>query len=140
MQVFISHSSTDRDLAGRLSRTLQDAGFDVWRPESIFHGDNWALETGKALEKSELMVVLVTKNALGSAILRQDVQFALTSGNYRGRVVPVLVDSPTIEAGKDIPWILLRLAPIWVEGAAPDFSPVVKRVQEEIENGCNAPA
>ncbi len=86
------------------------------------------------------MVVLVTKNALGSAILRQDVQYALTSGNYRGRVVPVLVDSPTIEAGKDIPWILLRLAPIWVEGTAPDFSPVVKRVQEEIENGCNASA
>ncbi|HVA50890.1 MAG TPA: toll/interleukin-1 receptor domain-containing protein [Pirellulales bacterium] len=140
MQVFISHASSDRDLADRLSGKLREAGIDVWDPSSIFPGDNWALETGNALAQSEVMVVLYTKNAREIATLSQDVQYALTQGNYRGRVIPVFIGLSTVEAGKDVPWILLRLNPIWLEGDSPDLVPVVARVRAEIESGCNASA
>lgn len=140
MQVFISHASSDRDLANGLAKNLREVGIDVWDPSSILPGDNWALETGNALAQSEVMVVLYTKNARQIATLSQDVQFALTQGNYRGRVIPVFVGLPTVKAREDVPWILLRLNPIWIEGEAPDLGSVVTRVQSAIESGCNASA
>lgn len=140
MQVFISHASADRNFANQLSEKLRQAGIDVWDPSSILPGDNWALETGKALARSEVMVVLYSKNARQTATLSQDVQYALTQGNYGGRVIPVFLGLSTAEAGKDVPWILLRLNPIWLEGTSPDMVPIVARVQSEIESGCNASA
>jgi hypothetical protein len=86
------------------------------------------------------MVVLITKNSIRSSPSPQDVQYALTSGKYRGRVVPVFVGLKTVEAGADMPWILLRLDPIWLEEDTLDFTPVVQRVQAEIESRCSASA
>lgn len=140
MQVFISHASSDRDLANRLSEKLREAGIDVWNPASIYPGDNWALETGKALEQSEVMVVLYTNQARAIASLAQDVQYALTQGNYRGRVVPVFFGLSNAEAREAAPWILFHLRPIWLEGTSPPLDAVVARVQSEIESGCNATA
>lgn len=140
MQVFISHASPDRVLADRLSNKLRESGIDVWNPASIFPGDNWALETGKALEQSEVMVVLYTQRARRILSLRQDIQYALTQGNYRGRVVPVFVGLSNEEAREDVPWILFHLHPLWLDGASPELDRVVVRVQSEIESGCNASA
>lgn len=140
MQVYISHASADRELVERLATNLREARIDVWDPAKIFPGDNWALETGRALERSEVMVVLFTKNARGNTTLSQDVQYALTQGNYRGRVVPVFIGYSTAQAGKDVAWILLHLNPIWLEEDSPDLAPVVARVRAEIESGCNASA
>lgn len=141
MQVFISHASADRPLAEDLATELQKSGIRVWDAyRSLFPGDNWALETGKALEASDVMVVLLTRNSRESQSIKQDVQYALTSGNYRGRVLPVLVDFVTFQAGKDVPWILLRLNAVHVQGAPPDFRPVVEWVQKISEAECNATA
>jgi hypothetical protein len=130
MQVFISYANQDRDLARKLISELVRAGVEVWNPdEQIYPGDNWAEKTGQALESSEAMIALVTRDALQSGLLVHDVQFALTAGNYKGRVIPVLVDFVTFQAGKDVPWILLRLDPVYVQSVAPDFEPVIKRVQ-----------
>jgi hypothetical protein len=141
MQVFISHASADQPLAEHLASELQKSGINVWDAyRSLFPGDNWALETGKALAASDVMVVLLTRNSHESQTIKQDVQYALTSGNYRGRVLPVLVDFVTFQAGKDVPWILLHLEAVHVQGTPPDFRPVVERVQKISEAECNATA
>ncbi len=139
MQVFISHASFDRQLVEHLAAQLENAGVAVWNPYAqVFPGDNWAKEIGKALESSDLMIVLFTKRARDSATLQHEIQYALTSGNYRGRVVPVLVGFPTFEAGKDVPWVLLRMDPIYLDDGAPDFGPVIERVQSLAQAECNA--
>ena len=141
MQVFISHASDDRQLAEDLARELQKSGINVWDAyRSLFPGDNWALEVGKALEASDVMVVLLTQNARESQTIGQEVQYALTSGNYRGRVVPVLVNMATFEAGREVPWILLHFETVQVAGYPPDFRPVVDRVQKFAEAVFNATA
>jgi len=62
MQVFISHATGDQTLVEELATELQKSGINVWDPyRSLFPGDNWALEIGKALEASEVMVVLLTE-------------------------------------------------------------------------------
>jgi hypothetical protein len=139
MQVFISHANQDRKLARKLISDLVHAGVEVWDPEEqIYPGDNWAEKTGHALETAETMVALVTREALKSGLLAKDVQFALTSGKYRGRVIPVLVDFVTIKAGKDVPWILLKLDPVYVHSASPDFHEVVERIQALTQTSTNA--
>jgi hypothetical protein len=140
MQVFISHAWADRDLVEKLTEELRKAGVQVWSPyDSLMPGDNWALETGKALATSDLIVVLFTRHAAESPTVGQEVQYAMTSGNYQGRVVPVLLDYVTFQAGHDVPWVLLRMDPVYVQ-TPPDFGPVVKRVQKLSETGCNATA
>jgi hypothetical protein len=138
MQIFISHSDEDRELAQELTADLERAHFTVWNPNEILPGDNWANEVGKALETSELMVVLYTNNANQSPTVRHEIQYGMTSGSFRGRVIPVLVDFKTFQAGTDVPWALLRLDPIYLESAARDFSPIVQRVDAVLRNGCNA--
>jgi hypothetical protein len=130
MQVFISHASQDRALAIALARAVQAANMDVWTQNSISPGANWATEVSNALEQSDVMIVLFTRGARHSPTLKQDVQYALTNGKYNGRVLPVLVDLPTFEAGTDVPWVLLSLNSIHVQGSPPDFAPVVNQLVE----------
>ena len=139
MQIFISHSSADAPLAAELAEALQRDGFCVRFPsQSILPGDNWPLETGKALEESDVMVAVFNRAA--DPAVSRDVQFALTSGNYRGRIIPVLVDFVTFAAGTEVPWILLKLDPIYINRPDYDLASVVKRVQTIADAGQHASA
>jgi hypothetical protein len=140
MQVFISHASRDRELAKRLTKELSEEGFHVWNPDDeIYPGDNWAKKFGQALEESELMVVLWTRNAFESAErLERDVQYALTSTSYRGRLLPVLVGFASFKSGEDIPWILLKFDPVYIESETAGFENVIARIRELAKGDCNA--
>ena len=140
MQVFISHVEKDKELASDLRDRLVQSGFAVWNPyDQVLPGDNWDKATGPALEESEIMIVLLTHASRKSDALRRQVQFALTSGNYRGRVVPVSVDMPTYTAGKEISWVLLRMEPEHVDsGKKGRWSKVIKRVQALSEKSYHA--
>src|SRR5438477_9834875 len=117
MKIFLSHARKDEALARQLAQRLTRGGFTVWISEKeIAPGDNWAKKIGKALEASELMVFLFTPAAMESDRLRQDFEFAIGSRKYEDRVFSVFV-GPTLEAGKDVPWILLKLPHRQVESA-----------------------
>jgi hypothetical protein len=109
MKVFISHSSKDDALAGKIVSYLESAGFDVWYDkQEIMPGDNWADKIAQGLRESDAMVVLLTENALGSDFMRRDIDFALSQKPFRRRVVPVFVgDSKTRR--DEVPWIFDRL-------------------------------
>lgn len=128
MKLFLSHARKDESLARELGERLARGGFTVWMSEDqIGPGENWAKKIGKALDESELMVILLTPKALESDWLRQSIEFAIGSKKYEGRVFSVFV-GPTLEAGKDLPWILLKLPHCQVESAR-NFGAVVKEVQ-----------
>ena len=142
MQVFMSHAAGDRQLAEDLAAELEKAEIKAWNPyRSLFPGDNWAMEAGKALESSNVMVVLLTHNAQESPTIAQDVQYALTSGNYRGRVVPVLVNMATYHSVAEVRGYSNAFHPVKADGHPPDFHAVVERVKKEVaEAECNATA
>ncbi len=129
MKVFLSHARKDEDLARELARQLQSAGFTVWLPEEqIAPNDNWAKKTGKALDDSELMVILLTPRAMDSDSLRHNVEYALGSRRFEHRVFTVLVGR-AMKAGKDVPWILLELPHEHVR-VAHEFGEVAGKIQE----------
>jgi hypothetical protein len=139
MQVFISHASSDQQAATALIERLTSSGIQVWNPyEEIFPGDNWAQKTGQALEQSEVMVVLVTPNAMNSELLQQNVQYALTSGHYRGRLVPVMLGTMD-EASRDagIPWVLRKMDPLYIQPNEAGWDEVADRIRALAQRDCN---
>jgi TIR domain len=127
MKVFLSHSAKDGALAAKLAQRLRRRRFTVWAAdEKITPGDNWATETGKALDDSDMMLFLLTPSALQSDRLRQDIEFALGTRRYENRVFSVFV-GPTFQAGKDVPWILFKLPFRQIESES-DFDEVVDEV------------
>lgn len=105
MSVFISHSEADETVARELSRRLHALGVAVWDEKEVLPGDNLALKLGKALEKSEAVIVLLSPSALKSRLVRSEIQFALGSKKLQNRLLPVVV-RPVRE--RQIPWILRK--------------------------------
>ena len=104
-QVFLSYDSTDREFAAEVSSRLSEEGIAVFDPaDEIYPGDNGPLKIGKALQKCDAMIVLLSPDAMKSEWVRQEIDFALGSLNYKNRLFPVLV-RPT----KDVPWVLKTL-------------------------------
>lgn len=102
MNVFLSYSHADKKWADKLRSGLMTAGFQVWNPaDDIGTGLNWHLEMGKALERSDAMIVLLSPDSVDSPSVRSEIEYALSSSQFRGRLIPVLV-RPTDE----VPWIL----------------------------------
>lgn len=139
MMIFLSYASQDEELASRLADQLALAGFAVWAADKdISPGENWAAATARALEQADAMVAIITSKALQSQNLSREIQFALTSKQYEHRLVPVLVDYATFEPGTDVPWILLKMNPVYV-GRSSGFEQVVDRIHEIAQQESNAP-
>ncbi len=128
MKVFVSHSAEDREVAKELASGLANAGFKTWDPaEALFPGDNWASEIGKALQESDAMVVLISPDSMKSDWVRHEVDYALGSARFKGRLIPVIV-KPT----KDIPWILKRFPLIQL---GQDLPGAVRQITGYIKHG-----
>ena len=106
---------------------LEVVGVRVFDPAKVGQDAGALAEIGEALDDSELMVILLSPAALESDWLRQDIEFALGSKKYAGRVYSVFV-GPDRDTAKDMPWILLKLPHRQVESAK-DFSEVVKEIK-----------
>ena len=124
-RVFLSYAQTDRHLAQTLAKDLIAAGFAVWSDREVMPGDNWARKIADALDESDAMVVIVSPAAAKSESVRREVEFALGSPRYAGRLIPV-VAKPTSEMA----WILDRLRPVSVKK---DASRVSEQVIEALE-------
>ena len=92
MQVFLSYENTDKEFASALSSELERRGLSVWLDKrNLLPGDNWSLEIGKALAKSQAMVVLISPESMRSNQVRQEIEYALGNSNYEHRLFPVEV-------------------------------------------------
>ena len=128
MKVFLSHAESDCEVARKLAAGLREAGHRVWSAEDkLFPGDNWALQIGKALEESEAMVVLISPQAMKSAWVRREIEFALGTPQYRGRLIPVII-KPTAE----MPWILKKFPQVRI---GPHLDEACREIDEYIRHG-----
>ncbi|HEY5041750.1 MAG TPA: toll/interleukin-1 receptor domain-containing protein [Verrucomicrobiae bacterium] len=121
MKVFISNSEADEKWARLLRSRLSEEGFEVWNSANdIAPGDNWLLKSGKALQNADAMIVLLSPDSAKSDWVRSEIEYALSSSQFRSRVIPLLI-KPT----EDVPWILHKLHFI---RATKDMDETVNRV------------
>ncbi len=123
MQIFLSYNASDKELAADLARGLSKLGFRVWfADQDLLPGDNWSLHIGQALETCDAMVVLVSAQSAKSRWQSREVQYALASSQYRGRVISVLVPPTSRIPSESVPWILSKLIVIESGGTISETS------------------
>lgn len=97
-KVFISHASSNQDLARRVASLLRRNGIDYWfSREHIVRGSDWYRAIGDALETCNCLVVIATRAAVRNKWVCEEVTYALMARRYRNRVIPLLFETCRIE-------------------------------------------
>jgi len=96
--------------------------------EEILPGENFSLEVGKALERSEAIIILLSPDSVESSNVRSEIAYALSSPKFEGRVFPVVV-KPT----SGIPWFLQTFPMIHLRGPhGKTISDIAEKVVESL--------
>src|SRR5438552_3078570 len=105
--VFLSHASADRPLADAVVRTLRAHGIAVWYSTTDLRGaQQWHDEIGRALQRSDWFVVLLSPAAVRSPWVKREVMYALSAVEFVDRIVPVMVRRCKLET---LSWTLNSL-------------------------------
>lgn len=90
MQVFLSHTQSDRAFANDVRQQLQADGYEVWMsPASLNPGESVAEGISAGLRESDAFVVLLGKDSTESQWMALEIGGALASGKP---VMPLLVE------------------------------------------------
>ena len=93
-KTFISYSRVNKDFAARLAKELKSEGFDIWFDQlDIPPGARWDAEIEKALEESEIFMVIITPASAKSENVLDEIGYAIDSGK---RILPVLLETATL--------------------------------------------
>jgi hypothetical protein len=89
MQLFISHSSKDREWVELVRKRIEASGFHAYLAAYDLAGIGHELNSKihEAIEASAAVVVVLTENAANSAIVREEIGFTLGQGKL---VVPLV--------------------------------------------------
>lgn len=107
IQVFLSHSSADNQLASQISKDLQNAGIGVWLDEAeIRPGDSFVEKIAEGLSKSRFVAVIVSKKSHESNWVSKEMNVKLEEQVKTGRVcvLPILAEDcalPTLLTDSD---------------------------------------
>lgn len=124
--VFISHSSEDKQIADAVCATIEGKGVRCWiAPRDEMPGDEWADSIVRAIGESRIMVLLFSSNANRSPQVRRETQLAFEKGIV---VVPFRVEDVTpAEALK------LYLGPVhWLDALTPPIEEHIERLAEKV--------
>jgi TIR domain/Superinfection immunity protein len=86
--VFISYSRKDEAMARLVFEKLRAEGFSVWWDPSISPGQKWDQVICSALERASCIVVLWSRNSVGSDFVREEAN----CGARRHVLVPLMID------------------------------------------------
>lgn len=90
-EVFLSHSSRDRDFAIALKKALNRHGVKVWF--SVHHikaAKQWHNEIGQALNRCDWFAVILTPNSVKSVWVERELLFALDERRYHEHIIPLI--------------------------------------------------
>lgn len=86
--VFFSYSRTDQSEALPIIKAIEAAGYHVWWDGMLEGGTEFLAQTETALEGAKAVVVLWSRQAVGSHWVRDEA----TSGRERDRLIPLTLD------------------------------------------------
>jgi hypothetical protein len=113
IQVFISYSRHDSEMAGRISRDLRNTGYNTWLDiEKLPSGSNWMEMTLSGLDRSidtGGLVVLLSEYSVNSEFVMKEFEYAMRNG---GRVYPCII-SPISSIRNRLPIMLQSIQ--WID-------------------------
>jgi hypothetical protein len=87
-QIFISYSSKDRVFVHVLHEYLKELGYELWIDHSgLDAGDRFDDEIAKELEKSQIVLVILSADAIASNWVKDEIAYAQTKQKH---ILPIL--------------------------------------------------
>jgi hypothetical protein len=122
LRAFLSHSSSDKQLARRVFSYLRDQPIDVWFDRvELRPGDSLLAKIASGIETADYLLVLVTGNSVLSPWVQKEVAIALSRemNQQKPMVIPLLV-SPCV-----LPAVLADKLYIPIRADQDDFAEIV---------------
>src|SRR5260221_9049201 len=92
-RLFISHSAQDYDFAVWLAEALRQLGHNVWLDTKSTLGGSSTIDTiHQALDESDVMLLVVTPNALKSALITREWTYFYC--DCEKKLIPLLLEPP----------------------------------------------
>ena len=76
-EIFISYRRADEAWARLLHSQLQAEGVEAWYDAQVGAGQDWRIATAKALEASQIFVLLFSENAAQSSDIAKELAAAI---------------------------------------------------------------
>lgn len=91
-EIFLSHAAGDGAAATRIAEELRTRGMRVWfSPSHVAVGQDWHREIGRALRRCTWFVLLLSATSVKSMWVERELNYALRSRRYAGRIIPVML-------------------------------------------------
>lgn len=95
--VFISYSSENSDIAGRIAKDLTRLGLKVFYDKELIPGEAWASRLTQELKRAKYVLVLLSPSYIKSQWARRELEAAaLAESEGRTRIVPIVVENTEI--------------------------------------------
>lgn len=93
-EVFLSHSSFDRQFATDLASVMRRHGIPVWYSQTnILGAQQWQAEIGAALQRCDWFVVILSTHSVDSMWVRRELSYALEQTRFDNRIVPITFEA-----------------------------------------------
>lgn len=126
--VFISHSSVDKNIADAVCASLENASIRCWiAPRDIRPGDSWGAAIVKGIERSRVMVVVFSANSNESKQVMREVERAVQKDVV---VVPFRIDG--VEPSADMEYFLS--ATHWLDAMTPEMDAHLEKLNETVRS------
>lgn len=103
-EVFLSHSSLDRQFATDLAGVIRRHGIPVWYSQTnILGAQQWQDEIGAALQRCDWFALILSPQSVGSMWVKRELSYALQQNRFENRIVPIVHQPSRIE---DLSWAL----------------------------------
>jgi len=103
-EVFISHSSQNGEFVSKLANVLNLHGIPVWYSRrDILGAQQWHDEIGKALNRCDWFLIILSSESVKSMWVKRELIFALQQRRYENKIVPLLYENCEFE---NLSWVL----------------------------------
>ncbi len=139
-RIFISHSSKDNEFASLVAQELHKANLAPWIDSAkILAGDDILEEIGGGLKTMDLLLFLVSRNALESPWVDRELKFASmkTIKDKEIRILPFIIDDTPID---DLPWYVSALHARHVAPNSAGAGEILRQVQDVLRKRVPPPS
>lgn len=97
--VFISYSHNDAMPVYSVLNEMSRAGLNYWYDKELETGSDWTEEIGEKILNSEMVMVMLSNNAILSRNVRNEITMAL---NHKKRILPVFLEEVELSPGAEL--------------------------------------
>ena len=140
MKIFLSYNRINQAFVKKIYYQLSTLGYvDTFEiffdDENLSAGDNWAIEIDSALSKSDLCIIFVGADGIGSWQSKEALKAVnrCVDSNGKYKIIPLILPHQQANLAKNFPWFLADYE--WVQFTDVDdpyaFSKLVKGIRNE---------